>query len=104
MKKLLKLGIFMSIVITGLFITTPTLANTNLTSYENGLSGTQAVPADRIYVSQKFKSGVIVDKYFYSHNHNGYQYRGYLSLTKKISGGGLYSGYIYRAPLPYPIY
>lgn len=104
MKHLLKLFLIISLVAAGLFVATPTLAETNTTSYKAGDIEVQAAVADRIYIPDRYKGGPVLDYYFVTTTQNGYQYRGYLSLSKIYYGGATYSGYLYRAPLPYPIY
>ncbi|WP_211656148.1 hypothetical protein [Planococcus alpniumensis] len=105
MKYSFKLLIVISLAVTGLFFATPALANYTTTgSYNSEAFVTQATPVNRIYVEDIWKGGNVLDKYFVYSNQNGYQYRGYLVRSKIYYGGATYSGWLYRAPLPYPEY
>lgn len=104
MKNLLKTLIVISFVISGLFAGTSALASFDSTSHKAGAIELQAAVKDRILIKDLYKAGNVLDSYFVTTIQKGYQYRGYLTPSHVATGGALYGGYLYRAPLPYPIY
>lgn len=99
MKKPMIFMLALLITIVGLFAVNPASA-----SGASSESEVVALAANTIYYEPVFYSGPIRDSIFVSTSRGGYQYRGYITFDYIGTGGAYYSGTLYRAPLPYPVY